>query len=151
MEAVARLEAEAFSTPWSAATFRNLMRQGGPELLVLELPGVPVAGYAVLWCLGEQGELANIAVASHWRGRGFGSTLLAGVLKAARARGVKEVFLEVRASNEAAIKMYERHGFERISRRIGYYDRPREDALVMRSRLRLSAGAAGAEDPNNNG
>jgi ribosomal-protein-alanine N-acetyltransferase len=133
---VARLEAEAFSTPWSADTFRRLLRSGGPALLVAELPELPVAGYAVLWCFGDQGELANIAVAPGCRGRGIGSRLLTAVLDMARDRGVEELFLEVRESNERAIDMYERRGFELLGRRVGYYDRPREDARVMRVRLK---------------
>ena len=99
--------------------------------MVAELPELAVAGYAVLWCFGDQGELANIAVAPGCRGRGLGARLLAAVLDTAREQGVEELFLEVRDSNERAIAMYERRGFEVLGRRVGYYDRPREDARVM--------------------
>lgn len=135
VEAVARLEAEAFATPWSAATFHDLLRAGRSDLIVAELPHVPVAAYAVLWCFGEEGELANIAVAPGCRGRGLGSALLDTVLERARGRGVRELFLEVRESNATAISMYERRGFELLGRRRDYYQRPNEDALNMRLRL----------------
>ena len=135
VDAVARLEAEAFSTPWSAQTFRSLAERSGPVLLVAESPELPVTGYAVLWSFGDQAELANIAVAPGCRGRGVGSALLDAVLAAARERGAREVFLEVRESNQTARAMYERRGFQQIGRRPGYYQRPREDAWVMRKLL----------------
>lgn len=129
------MEAEAFSTPWSAETFRKLVREGRPDLFVATLPELPVAGYAVLWCFGDQGELANIAVAPGCRGQGIGSAMLTTVLETARDRGVEDLFLEVRDSNTLAIAMYERRGFELLGKRTGYYDRPREDARVMRLRF----------------
>lgn len=132
---VARLEVESFSTPWSAATFRTLLRRSGAELWVAELEPDGVIGYYVLWCIQDQGEVANIAVEERFRGRGIGALLLDHALDVASSRGVESVYLEVRVSNEQAGALYASRGFEQIGVRRNYYERPREDARVLRKRL----------------
>jgi ribosomal-protein-alanine N-acetyltransferase len=130
LEAVARLEAAAFSAPWTAATFLRLLERPGAELWIVEETGGIVA-YGVLWCILDQGELANLAVAPEARGRGLGGRLLDHFIEVARERGVERLFLEVRESNDVALRLYRSRGFHRIGRRKGYYDRPHEDALVL--------------------
>src|SRR5688572_11974381 len=76
IDRVTAIETASFTTPWKAATFRTLMDRSGAVLRVLETKEMPVAGYAVLWCILDQGELANIAVAPQLRNRGLGSLLL---------------------------------------------------------------------------
>jgi ribosomal-protein-alanine N-acetyltransferase len=134
VEAVAGLEAQAFSMPWRADTFRTLLERPGAEMHVLEVDG-EVVGYAVLWCILDQGELANIAVHPRFRGQGLGGLLLDRILEVACARGVRSLFLEVRLSNDAAAALYQSRGFTEIGRRKDYYDRPREDARVLEKRL----------------
>lgn len=131
VEAVARIEARTFSTPWSAATFRKLLGRADAELVVGEGPEGGIVAYAVLWCAADQAELANIAVVEAWRGRGLGSRLLDAVLERARQRGVRSLFLEVRVSNERAARMYEARDFVEVGRRKDYYQDPREDARVL--------------------
>jgi ribosomal-protein-alanine N-acetyltransferase len=135
VEAVVAIETEAFTSPWSAETFTNLLDRPGLELLVLEDEREGVIGYAVLWCVLDQGELANVAVTPRLRGRGLGTRLLDRVLEVARARGVEMVFLEVRPSNERAVDLYRRFGFTDVGRRKAYYEHPKEDALIMSARL----------------
>jgi len=135
VKAVAGIEADAFSSPWSAETFASLLERPGLELLVLEEDHEGVIGYAVLWCILDQGELANVAVTPRLRGRGLGSHLLSQVLDLARERGIETLFLEVRASNAKALELYRRFGFADVGRRKGYYERPREDALIMAAKL----------------
>jgi len=135
VETVVGIETDAFSSPWSAETFRSLLERPGLELLVLEDERRGVIGYAVLWCILDQGELANVAIAPRLRRRGLGAHLLSCVLDRARERGVQTMFLEVRASNESALELYRRFGFRDVGRRKGYYDRPREDALIMAAKL----------------
>ena len=136
VEVVAAIEADAFTSPWSAETFASLLDRSGLELLVLEDEREGVIGYAVLWCILDQGELANVAVAPRLRGRGLGAHLLSRVLEVARERGIRTVFLEVRATNRQALELYRRFGFTDVGRRKGYYDHPREDALIMAVELR---------------
>jgi len=138
---VARMEAEAFRTPWKEDTFQSLLERPGVELWVADLEG-EVAAYAILWCTLEEGELANIAVRDDLRGRGIGSDLLDWMLGVAERSGVRTVYLEVRESNEGALRLYGGRGFEEIGVRKQYYDRPREDARV----LKLALGAGAGED-----
>ena len=135
VDVVARLEALAFSTPWKAETFRNLLDRDGAELWVAESAGEGVVGYYVLWCIQDQAELANIAVEERLRGRGLGSLLLTHALDTARRRGVRSIYLEVRVSNERAARMYRSRGFAQIGVRRDYYERPKEDARVLMKRL----------------
>lgn len=135
VDAVAGIEAEVFTTPWSADTFASLLGRPTLELLVLDDEREGVIGYAVLWCILEQGELANVAVTPRLRGRGLGTYLLARVLEVGRERGIQTMFLEVRASNVQALDLYRRFGFSDVGRRKEYYDHPREDALIMAAKL----------------
>ncbi|HSG47720.1 MAG TPA: ribosomal protein S18-alanine N-acetyltransferase [Longimicrobiales bacterium] len=132
--AVAELEAQSFSSPWHPSTFLRLLDRPGAELWVLE-EGGEVLAYAVLWCILDQAELANIAVRPEARGRGVGSALLDHILEVARERSVQSVFLEVRESNHVARELYARRGFVEVGVRRGYYDVPREDARVLELRL----------------
>ena len=132
---VAAIEADCFTSPWQEGTFRSLLDRPGAELWVLDDPAAGVVGYAVLWCVLDQGELANIAVAESHRGRGLGGRLLRMMLDLAKDRGVETVYLEVRVSNRRAAELYRRFGFEEMGARKGYYDHPKEDAILMRLRL----------------
>lgn len=135
LPAVVAIETEAFSTPWQLDTFEGLLDRDGLELIVLagggESAAEDVLGYAVLWCVLDQGELANIAVRPELRGRGLGARLLEQVVAVSRRRGVAKLYLEVRDSNDGAIRLYERFGFREVGRRRSYYKEPREDARVM--------------------
>lgn len=133
--AVARIETESFTTPWSTETFEGLLGRDGVVTFVLSDAEGSVIGYSILWCILDQGELANIAITSARRGRGLGRALLQHVVTEAAARRVEKLFLEVRASNAAALALYEAFGFERVGVRRDYYERPKEDAYVMMSRL----------------
>ena len=135
LERVTAIETASFTTPWKSATFRTLLGRSGAVLRVLETPDAPVAGYAVLWCILDQGELANIAIAPELRDRGLGSYLLDRMTGEARSRGVESLYLEVRVSNFRARAMYGSRGFEEIGVRRDYYEKPREDARILVKRL----------------
>lgn len=132
VESVLSIESRVFTTPWQADTFLNLIGRPGSELWVMEHPVAGILAYAVLWCVLDQAELANIAVRSEYRGQGYASRLLERVLQVARDREVETIYLEVRASNTRALELYDRFGFLQVGVRKNYYDRPKEDALVMR-------------------
>ena len=135
VETVVGIESRAFTTSWQADTFLNLIGRPGSELWVMEHPVAGILAYAVLWCILDQAELANIAVRSDFRGQGYASRMLERVLQIARDRQVESIYLEVRASNKRAVELYERFGFSRVGVRKTYYDKPKEDALVMRTLL----------------
>jgi ribosomal-protein-alanine N-acetyltransferase len=129
--AIAGIERESFSDPWTQESFGHLARRSDVFFRVAESDGA-VVGYLVAWFVADEGELANVAVARAARGRGVGAALLDELLAAAAARGVGALFLEVRESNAVARALYAARGFATVGRRRGYYRRPVEDALVLR-------------------
>lgn len=131
---VLHIERRSFTVPWSDATFRGLLRRQSAALLVGE-EGDQLVGYAVLWFAAGEAELGDLAVHPESRGRGLGRWLLHGALAEAARRGASEVYLEVRESNAAARRLYERAGFATTGVRPDYYTEPREDAILMRRPL----------------
>ena len=129
--AVAALEAETFSMPWSEATFRGLMRRKDVDALVAVESDDALVGYAVAWGVLDQGELANLCVRPEHFGSGLAVRLLDEVVARLAARDITQCFLEVRESNARARRFYERHGFREVGRRKRYYVEPDEDALVL--------------------
>ena len=108
---VAALEAATFTMPWSEATFRSLLRRRDVDALVARDDAGSVVGYAVAWGVYDQGELANIMVVPELLGSGLGARLLDDLLVRLEARGIRQLFLEVREANARARRFYERHGF----------------------------------------
>lgn len=130
LDSVMEIERASFSTPWSRASFANLLGRDDASLWVAAVDG-NVVGYAVVWYVLREAELGNLAVASDFRCRGLGRHLLDWVLEKARGRGVERMYLEVRASNQGAQRLYERRGFLVVGVRRRYYRAPVEDAHVM--------------------
>jgi ribosomal-protein-alanine N-acetyltransferase len=93
-----------------------------------------LVGYASFRYVGKQGDVNTVAVASDQQGKGIGSALMDWLESQAVLRNVREIFLEVRSDNEAAIKMYAARGYERIDIRRNYYGNT-IDANIMRKRV----------------
>jgi ribosomal-protein-alanine N-acetyltransferase len=93
--------------------------------------GFLVAQIGVAQNGGPEWELENIAVLPEYRRRGLARRLLSALLKQARLQGAERIFLEVRESNLAAIRLYEAAGFQQLGRRREYYLNPTEDALTL--------------------
>ena len=127
------IEREVFSDPWSANDFTECVSTGVP-FLVAERRGV-VAGYVVAHSAADEGEILNLGVAAAHRRHGIGRELVERALAELTARGVRTVYLEVRASNAAARRLYEALGFAEVGRRTRYYRRPVEDAVVLSAKL----------------
>lgn len=143
LEAVGALERRIFPNPWEPEAFEEFLSADSAFSRVALADGV-VVGYALGWCAGGEAELMNLAVAPGWRRRSLGGELLAWAMRRCARRGARRIFLEVRASNDAARRLYERHGFRLAGRRRGYYANPREDALVLVADLRPAPPRAGA-------
>jgi [ribosomal protein S18]-alanine N-acetyltransferase len=131
LAAVLAIESIAFSTPWRQETFESLLERDDTDM-VAAVQSDRLVGYAVCWTVIDQSELGNVAVAPAVRGQGVGRLLVNDVLSRVRSRGARECFLEVRASNSGARRLYESMGFTVIGKRRDYYRKPIEDALVMR-------------------
>ncbi len=113
----------------------------GVPFLVAERRGV-VAGYVVAYCAADEGEILNLGVAPAHRRQGIGRALVERVFQELAGRGVRTVYLEVRASNAAARQLYESLGFGEVARRARYYRRPVEDAVVLRAAITAEGGSA---------
>lgn len=125
------IERLAFGDPWTADAFRSMIAQVHVLSTVAEGAGV-VVGYSIAWAIGDEAELANLAVAPSHRGTGIAKRLLDQLLSELDARGGANIYLEVRDSNAVAQGLYRSRGFTAAGRRKGYYRRPSEDAVVMR-------------------
>ena len=90
-----------------------------------------IIGYIGMYLAMDEGEITNVAVAPVERCHGVGGMLLTELLKIAENKGVARIVLEVRASNDSAIRLYERNGFVQCGMRKGFYEFPKEDAYVM--------------------
>ena len=93
--------------------------------------GGRVNGFLAARVVAEEMEILNLAVDPDDRGRGVGGALLGMAIEYGRASGSRRIFLEVRESNRAAQRFYDRHGFAVYGRRARYYTHPEEDALLM--------------------
>ncbi len=142
LAAVAVIEALSFADPWSADAFASSLALPQARFYLAEerdpdeqetAAGAPtLLGYVVALTVGEEGEVANLAVAPAARRRGVGGVLLDRFIEESERAGVMALFLEVRESNVAARRLYESRGFAQVGRRKGYYRTPDEDALVLR-------------------
>ena len=130
LSAICAIEAASFSDPWSENDFRAAFAEGICEYIVTE-DGGKVVGYALFRVLFEDAEIMSLAVDPSTRRAGAGAAMMARLLSRVTERGGQTVFLEVRASNEAAIALYEKLGFARVRTVRRYYRRPIEDAIVM--------------------
>ncbi|OLO67835.1 alanine acetyltransferase [Actinomyces oris] len=174
LETIARLESELFGAEaWSRELLAaELAASQGPgadrRYIVVESDesdddaadraagagphGPRLLGYAGLYHAGglTSADLLTIATVPAARGRGIASLMLTELVSTAREVSCPDVLLEVRQSNEAAQRLYARHGFVPIGRRRRYYQAPPEDAVVMRLTLRPRPGPVGAEagDPS---
>lgn len=132
LDAVVALEEQSFTNPWSRDTLVWELRNSDVTFVyVMRLDDRTPVAFCVCWMLLDELHVNTIAVAPAYRRQGLATRLLQHVLAEAAARGVTRATLEVRASNQAALKLYERLGFSVTATRPGYYTQPDEDALIL--------------------
>lgn len=129
--AVAALEAESFSRPWSCNAFEKTLSDENYIVLTAKASEV-LLGYCVLLCAGEEADITNVCTMPQARGKGVATALLTELLEQGNAQGVVEYFLEVREGNVPARALYTKLGFEEIGLRKNYYEEPKEHAVLMR-------------------
>lgn len=137
LDALVRLEREAFSAPWTRAMFEAELT-GNPfstcftaRRLERNDPSRAIVGYLCGWIVFEEFRLMTLAVDWRWRRHGIGRALLQhGLALAQEQRGLRAL-LEVRVSNTGALALYEQLGFRRQAVRRQYYTNPPEDAILM--------------------
>jgi len=119
---------------WRQEDYLRLAGDPGGTILVAEVEGAnppEIAGFAVFHRVMEEAELRNIAVAPSHQRKGTARSLLGMGFRILHESGVRQLFLEVRASNRPAIAFYASAGFQLLYTRRDYYQNPVEDALVM--------------------
>jgi [ribosomal protein S18]-alanine N-acetyltransferase len=134
---VLEIENDVYPYPWKRGNFLDSL-YSGYECWVLRDPEGALVGYFLLMLAVDEAHLLNISVRRSLHGRGIGCLQLDKVVSVAKDKGMASVLLEVRPSNQRALAVYRRYGFEQIGQRKGYYpaeDNIREDAIVMRHKL----------------
>lgn len=132
LDAVAAIEARAYSHPWSRGNFIDSLAAGYLAEVLVDGSGAVLA-YYVAMCGVDELHLLNITVAPEAQGQGHGRTLMAALHQHARDLGLGSLWLEVRDSNQRARALYRRLGYAEVGRRRDYYPAVlrREDAVVM--------------------
>jgi ribosomal-protein-alanine N-acetyltransferase len=131
LNGVELVEKASYDYPWSRAVFRDCLLAGYYSL-VLDVGGT-VYGYTIMSIAAAEAHILNLCVHPELRRLGYGRRLLNALLFKAQDNSVKQVFLEVRPSNRAAINLYSSAGFEEIGIRPAYYQarNGRENAVVL--------------------
>lgn len=131
LDAIMEIEHESFSTPWSRNAFKQEISENLlAKYIVAEVEEV-VVGYAGIWLIIDEGHITNIAVKKDWRGQGIGKYLLMGLIDYCKRKGIHNMTLEVRKSNEVAQRLYKKFGFLDCGIRPNYYADDHEDAVIM--------------------
>ena len=141
LDGVMAIEEVSFPTPWSREMFIEDFPRDFSDTLVAAGTDDEVLGYAVCWTIAGESHLLNIAVHPARRGQGIGRALLTECIRRAARAGASLIYLEVRAGNDAAQRLYRSMGFEFRGIRKGYYTDTAEDALIFDREVRKSDAA----------
>ena len=133
---VAELEKLCFSDPWSESSVASELNNQLALWLVAEDNG-RVAGYVGSQTVMGESDMMNVAVHPDYRKQGIATTLIVGLVEELRKRESHCLTLEVRASNENAISLYQKLEFQQVGCRKNYYRNPKEDALILRKEWEL--------------
>ena len=131
IDEIVRIEKRCFpKDPWSKQAFEEIIYNPSYHNFTAKDEG-STAGYICGYIVADELNIADLAVDWEYRRKGIGMALLSYLLQYARNKGCTSAYLEVRASNEAAISLYRKAGFEGNSKRKNYYQNPAEDALLL--------------------
>ncbi|MDH3990653.1 MAG: ribosomal protein S18-alanine N-acetyltransferase [Gammaproteobacteria bacterium] len=135
---VSDIERRSYDFPWSHGVFRDCLL-AGYHCVVIERDEL-VVGYSILSVAAGEAHILNLCIDPNYRELGYGEQLLDEIMQRADLAEVREVFLEVRPSNEIAIALYKKKGFRQIAERQAYYQAAdgREDAAVLSKTLKRS-------------
>ena len=131
VDGVQEVERASFPVPWPANAFRHELTQNKNARYLVAREGGHIVGHAGLWLMVDEAHITTFAVHPDHRRRRIGERMLVRVFELAAALNAEWLTLEVRASNLAAQKLYEKYGFRRAGVRRRYYSDNNEDALIM--------------------
>jgi len=139
LDGVMPIENVSFPTPWPRNVFEEEIDRTFSDARVAVSPeSGEVLGYSICWIVLDESHLLNIAVRPDVRGSGVGSALLKDCICRGAMAGAAVIHLEVRAGNQAALRMYEKDGFSFNGYRRRYYTDTGEDAILLSRELRES-------------
>ncbi|MBQ6321823.1 MAG: ribosomal protein S18-alanine N-acetyltransferase [Lachnospiraceae bacterium] len=136
LEEVARLEEQIFTLPWTRKGFEDALHSPYAYYLCA-VSGGSIIGYAGYLRSFEEATITNMAVSPAHRRRHIGEKLLSSLMRAGMENGIERFTLEVRVGNTGARRLYEKLGYREEGRRKGFYDYPKEDALILPGRVVL--------------
>ena len=132
LEGVIEVEVVSFTNPWTRDMYsRELQNRSVCHILVVRHEECRVAGFCAFWLVFDEMHINNLALRPQFRAQGIGTALLRHAIAVARDLGATRATLEVRASNDAARRLYARLGFYVAGTRRNYYTNPVEDALIL--------------------
>ncbi len=129
LQSIYQIALESFSTPWAMSSFQEEFSNPKSKIKVAEIYG-EIVGFVIYRIIADEAEILSIAVKPELRRKGVAKSLLTDVLIEIK-QIVRSCFLEVRASNKEAIKLYEKLGFQQKGVRRKYYLNPEEDGILM--------------------
>lgn len=145
LPAVVELDRVCFGGLWTREGYQRELDSPNSDLLVLSLPqsdesltktsalvshSEPLVGVGCLWAILDEAHITLVGVHPNYQGKGLGQSILYGLLSSAAGRGLERATLEVRASNQVALSLYQKFGFRVAGRRRHYYPDD-EDALIL--------------------
>lgn len=131
IDQVLAIEELSFSQPWSRQAFEEQVLSPFAVYLVAR-NGDRIIGYAGMYVVLDEAHVTNVAVRPDCRGQGVGRRLMQALIGIAVRRGAVYMDLEVRTQNSVAQNLYRSMGFQEVGRRPGYYQEPKDDALIFR-------------------
>jgi len=131
LPAIQAIERAAFSAPWPANAYRTELETNKLAHYLVVRVGEEIAGFAGLWLMVDEAHVTTFAIDPAWRRNHLAERLLVALLDVALDRRATEATLEVRLSNLAARRLYEKFGFRPVGLRPRYYTDNNEDALIM--------------------
>lgn len=127
---MAELDAACFAMPWSLEAFENELENGCTTYAVV-CDGEKIVAFSGFWKIDNEGHITRVMVGKDYRGKAIGSKMLEFLMSEGEKLGVSEYTLEMRKSNESALRLYEKLGFVLEGIRPKYYQNNMEDALVL--------------------
>lgn len=136
VDAVTALEASCFSMPWKRQDFEDILTNRDRIYLVAECDKNIVGGCMLTMIAGE-GDISNVAVYEAYRGQHIATALMQELLRVGEEKGIGDFTLEVREQNLSAIHLYENTGFVSEGIRPNFYDKPKDNAVIMWRRAQV--------------
>jgi ribosomal-protein-alanine N-acetyltransferase len=128
---IVEVEKRCFSLPWTAEQLAGQIKDAQHEFIAAISPDGTVLGYVGMMYVLDEGYISNVATDLPWRRQGIADALIGRLCAICEGLRLSFVSLEVRAGNAPAVALYEKHGFAPVGLRKNYYERPREDAVIM--------------------